>query len=213
MWYSSHRVINAGSSSQRKNRNKENNKRWGHFKVGDKSWNMSLSATWSLMTAGWHFQCNCCDSVLRTKKSLGTHMMIKHLKTLRQQRSLKWGTRTNMVAMRVDILKFCLLLANKLDACPKQENILWAIKTAPEKILPLIFWSVKSLSSNWIKLHHNSVWLSPKWNQIGPTAFDKTLSLRNPHRQSKCQSLLKAARSNCQIKQLVPHNWSFVLRV
>ena len=134
--------------------------------VKDKGWNMSLSATWSLMTAGWHFQCNCCDSPLRTKKSLGTHMMIKHLKTLRQQRSLKWGTRTNMVAMRVDILKFCLLLENKLDACPKQEHILWAIKTAPEKILPLIFWSVESLSSNWIKLHHNSVWLSPKWNQI-----------------------------------------------
>ena len=33
------------------------------------------------MTAGWHFQCNCCDSALRTKKSLGTHMMKKHLKT------------------------------------------------------------------------------------------------------------------------------------
>ena len=101
--------------------------------VKDKGWNMSLSATWSLMTAGWHFQCNCCDSPLRTKKSLGTHMMIKHLKTLRQQRSLKWGTRTNMVAMRVDILKFCLLLENKLDACPKQENILWATKTALKK--------------------------------------------------------------------------------
>ena len=38
-----------------------------------------------------------------------------------------------MVAMRVDILKFCLLLVNKLDACPKQENILWATKTALKK--------------------------------------------------------------------------------
>ena len=56
----------------------EKNKCWGHFQVRDKSWYVSLSATWSLMTAGWHFQCNCCDSALRTKKSLGTHMMKNH---------------------------------------------------------------------------------------------------------------------------------------
>ena len=134
--------------------------------VKDKGWNMSLSATWSLMTAGWHFQCNCCDSPLRTKKSLGTHMMIKHLKTLRQQRSLKWGTRTNMVAMRVDIFQILLVTCKQTWCLPKTRKHFMNSQICPWKNLPLIFCSVKSLSSNWIKLHHNSVWLSPKWNQI-----------------------------------------------
>ena len=107
--------------------------------VKDKGWNMSLSATWSLMTAGWHFQCNCCDSPLRTKKSLGTHMMIKHLKTLRQQRSLKWGTRTNMVAMRVDIFQFLLVTRKQTWCLPKTRNILWAIKTALKKFCRWFF--------------------------------------------------------------------------
>ena len=52
VWYLTHRVSNTWSSSWIRNMKNENNKWWGHFEARAKSWNMSLSPPWSLMTAG-----------------------------------------------------------------------------------------------------------------------------------------------------------------
>ena len=84
-----------------------------------------------------------------------------------KQRSSKWGTCTKTARKKGwNLAVVDSTSQKKLYACPKQEKaekgFYEQLQWQPEKTLLLILKCQKCV----IKLHHNSVWLSPKWNPI-----------------------------------------------